>query len=70
MKKGNIRVYQSTFRPEVSTSVNSKFKCCSQTLKFGSVLSKTFGSQRLRKSWILASIINFGLMEVAAEGGN
>ena len=40
---GNNRVYQSTFRPEVSTSVNSKFTCCSQALKFGSVLSKTFG---------------------------
>ena len=40
---GNNRVYQSTFRPEVSTSVNSKFTCCSQALKFDSVLSKTFG---------------------------
>jgi len=38
----NYRVYQSTFRSEISASVNSKFTCCSQALKFGSVLSKTF----------------------------
>ena len=64
MKKlnlGNTRLYQSTFRPEVWTNVNSKFKCCNQTLKFGTVLSETFGSLQLRKSWILDSIIYLNL---------
>jgi len=54
----------------VSTSANSKFKCFSKTLKFGTVLSNTFGSLPLRKSSILASLIFFGLMEVASQGEN
>jgi len=52
-----IRVHQSTFRPEIPTGVSSKFTCCSQALKFGTVLSKTFGSLRLHKSWIPTSTI-------------
>ena len=49
-KLGNTRVYQSTFHPEVTTSVNSKFTCCSQALKFGTDLSKKFRSLWLYKS--------------------
>jgi len=50
----------------VSTSVNSKFKCFSKTLKFGTVLLNTFGSLRLRKSWTLVSMIIFALMDLAS----